>query len=350
MKTKVLTLLLMPFYCLAQIPSYYSSVDFSQTGDALKVQLTQLITATHTNVLPYTSNSTTDVWTALKQTDLDPNDPTKVLLIYGFDDTDAITSNDRTRSKDLSCHTSSCNGLWVREHTYARSLGTPNLEFINAGSDAHHLRSIDSQMNNTRSNRPFTAGSGNAHTVGTQYFYPGDEWKGDVARMMMYMYVRYPTQCLPSAIGSGSTSYSNFGDMYNIFLEWNAEDPVSAYEMNRNNILQTLQGNRNPFIDNPHLATIIWNGPVTTDSWNVLNVTENSLNAIVLYPTITTDYVHINNPAHETFSYVIYNMMGQEIKSGTTEDVIDVTNNTKGLYLINLRNQNQQKTFKVILK
>jgi len=70
------------------------------------------------------------------------------------------------------------------------------------------------------------------------------------------MYIRYPNQCLPNNVGVGSTSYSTFGDMPNVFLDWNAQDPVSQYELNRNNILQTIQGNRNPFIDNPYLATI----------------------------------------------------------------------------------------------
>jgi endonuclease I len=75
----------------------------------------------------------------------------------------------------------------------------------------------------------------------------------------MYMYVRYPSQSIATTVGAGSTTYSV--DMPNVFLDWNAADPVSQYELNRNNILNTIQGNRNPFIDNPYLATVIWNGP-----------------------------------------------------------------------------------------
>ena len=103
---KITFLLLLPFWCFAQIPQYYASVDFNETGEALKNQLSTLITTTHTYQLIYTP----DVWNALKQTDLDPANPQNVLLIYGYNDADAITSNDRTRSKDLSCHTSSCTG------------------------------------------------------------------------------------------------------------------------------------------------------------------------------------------------------------------------------------------------
>ena len=65
--------------------------------------------------------------------------------------------------------------------------------------------------------------------------------------------------------------------------------------MNRNNILNTIQGNRNPFIDNPYLATIIWNGPQATDTWGVLSTDEYTLSNNLIYPTITKDYIYINN-------------------------------------------------------
>jgi hypothetical protein len=123
MKKKLLLLLSLPFTCLAQVPAYYSTIDFNETGEALKIQLTELITDTHTTELIYTP----DVWNALKQSDLDPANPENVLLIYGYNDTDAVTSNDRTRDKDLSCHTSSCAGKWVREHVFPQSLGDPPL-------------------------------------------------------------------------------------------------------------------------------------------------------------------------------------------------------------------------------
>jgi hypothetical protein len=97
MKKKLLFLLLFPFICLAQIPAYYSSIDFSQTGNNLKNQLTTLITNSHTINLPYTATGTTDVWDALSQTDLDPTNSNNVLLVYGYNDTDTDLTNDRTK-------------------------------------------------------------------------------------------------------------------------------------------------------------------------------------------------------------------------------------------------------------
>lgn len=352
MKIKLLFLLLLPFLCIGQIPAYYSSIDFSKTGDNLKNQLTTLVTNTHTTNLPYTATGTTDTWDALYQTDLNPNNSNNVLLVYGWNDNDTDISNDFSRNKTFSCHTSSCSGLWVREHVYPRSLGTPNLGFEFAGADAHHLRSIDSDRNNSRSNRKFEEGSGIAlsYITVTGNWYPGNQWKGDIARMIMYMYVRYPSQCLPNNVGVGSTSFSNFGDMPNVFLVWNAQDPVSQYEINRNNVLNTIQGNRNPFIDNPYLATIIWNGPTATETWGLLSIKQNSLSQIIIYPTITTDYVYISNPENKTFNYTVYNSIGQLIKSNSTTNQIDVSNNLKGLYFVKLTNDNFTNTYKLLLK
>jgi endonuclease I len=349
MKVKLLFLLLLPFLCLAQIPAYYATIDFSQTGNNLKNQLTNLITNTHTTFLPYTATGTTDTWDALYQTDLNPNNSSNVLLFYGWDDTDGDYTNDYSRDKNLSCHTSSCSGLWQREHVFPRSLGTPNLGFELAGSDAHNLRAIDTDRNGARSNRMFEASTSSVMSFITTSgnWYPGDEWRGDVARIIMYMYVRYPTQCAATSVGAGSTNYSV--DMPNVFLDWNAADPVSQYEINRNNILQNIQGNRNPFIDNPYLATIIWNGPTAPNPWGSLSTSNQSFSNISIYPTITKDIVHIINPFNHNYQYAVFNTLGQLIKTNNTTDIIDISSNSKGIYFIILQFENQSKTFKVIL-
>lgn len=340
---KLLLLLLFPVYCLAQVPAYYSAVDFSLTGEPLKAELSQLVTTTQTYNMPYS-----EVWNALKQTDLDPANPENVLLIYGFNDGDMATNNDRTRDKDLSCHVSSCTGLWVREHTFAQSLGDPQLGTVGAGSDPHHLRAIDSQMNNSRSNRSFADGSGTAVPLAGGLWYPGDEWKGDVARMMMYMYLRYQSQCEPVDVGSGSTSYSPLGDMPNIFLEWNQEDPVSQYEMNRNLILQGLMGNRNPFIDNPYLATMIWGGPQATDTWGLLGTEETELDRLVVYPTLTSGAVTVDSPVYGDFSYIAYNSVGQQVNIAINRNTIDFGSNASGIYFLNITDGSRVKSVRII--
>ncbi len=230
------------------------------TGSALKDELATKIISTHTTILTYTP----DVWNALKQTDIDPTDNTKVVLIYGWNDSDSDITNDRTRGKD---NHGSGSGVWNREHVYSKSLANPNLGTTGPGADAHNLRPCDAQRNSSRSNRKFAAGSGTSGITAEGNWYPGDEWKGDVARMMMYMYLRYGNQSLPTGVGVGNTVATD-PNMIDLFLQWNAQDPVSDIEKQRNPVLENMQGNRNPFVDNPAFATQIWGGPQAENLFN----------------------------------------------------------------------------------
>ncbi|MFD2564859.1 endonuclease [Aquimarina rubra] len=240
-----------------QVPSYYSDVNLSLSGQALKNELAAKVTNTQTTTLSYTPG----VWDALKQTDLDLANSSKVILIYGYSDTDGNSTTDRTRGVNNNGGGSTD---WNREHVYPKSLGNPNLGTSGPGADAHHLRPADVQRNSSRGSRKFADGSGNSGATSQGHWYPGDEFKGDVARMMMYMYIRYGNRCLPSNVGIG-TAVSGDTNMIQLFLEWNADDPVSSLELQRNPILENLQGNRNPFIDNPAFATQIWGGPQAED-------------------------------------------------------------------------------------
>ncbi|XRE43177.1 Chitinase [Tenacibaculum discolor] len=242
----------------SELSEYYKDVDFTLTGSSLKDVLATEIIDSHTTFLDYTP----DVWNVLKQSDLDPTDNTKVVLIYGYDDTDGNYVTDRTRSKDAN---GGNTGDWNREHVFPKSLGTPDLGTSGPGADAHHLRPSDVSFNSQRGNKLFATGSGNAGDVSGNW-YPGDEWKGDVARMMMYMYLRYGSQCLPKNVAVGSVVASD-SNMVDLLLEWNAQDPVSDLETQRNNIVANEQGNRNPFIDNPYLATVIWSGNEAENTW-----------------------------------------------------------------------------------
>ena len=223
----------------AQAPPYYNDVNLNQTGQNLKNALSVKIIDTHATFLSYTPG----VWNALKQSDLDPNNANNVLLVYGYDDGDGDLKTDRTRGKDDN---GGGIGLWNREHSYPKSLGNPNLGTSGPGSDAHQLRACDGQMNSIRNNRKYEGGSGNAGITANGHFYPGDEWKGDVARMMMYMYLRYNDRCYPNNVGVGNAVASD-ANMIDLFLQWNVDDPVNPFEDNRNSVLAGVQGNRNPF-------------------------------------------------------------------------------------------------------
>lgn len=347
---------------------YYNGFNWTLTGMSLKSALSSKITTTHTNFLTYA-----DAENALRYTDLDPTDATNtnLLLIYGFSNnictyvnesdfgTSADDNDHRRRNKNADSGDQNC--AWNREHTYARTLGTPNINTNEADADVHHVRASDVARNGMRDNNRFFDGSGNSFESGILW-YPGDEWKGDVARMMMYMYLRYGSQCLPIGVAqNGIATATNDSNMVQLFLEWNAEDPVSQYEDNRNTYLGNTsntyaQGNRNPFIDNPYLATVIWGGPAAENRWpTVILSTEDfvSIENVSIHPNPATNNEVFISSETELKSIILYNVNGQiiqEIKNPSKiNDAYKVDNLPNGFYLVKLASDSATITKKIIV-
>lgn len=341
-----LLVLVASIYAEAQQP-YYNSIDLKKSGVELKKDLTSLITKTHTKDLSYKQ-----VWEALKVTDLDPENSSQVILLYGYNKTSNGTDAYYRGKNDNG----GSNDQWNREHTYAKSLGTPNLGEAGPGADAHHLRACDVRRNSERGNLKFIEGSGTSKKVGSGW-YPGDEWKGDVARMMMYMYVRYEGRTLPANVGYGSTTNTPDG-MIDLFLKWNAEDPVSQIEIQRNEYLGNTsnsfaQGNRNPFIDNPYLATVIWGGPEAENLWPTLSTQDPSIdtkNTIKTYTKNRSILVSTSSPKIKSIQ--IFNTFGQEVRSySNTKNLktIELTGFEKGIYIVKIEGENFSTNKRVIV-
>jgi endonuclease I/chitodextrinase len=281
MRIKLLLLLSLVFtFAISAQEQYYTGVDLTAEGAELKENLAAKTIGAHTTFLSYTPG----VWESSKITDVNPENSSEVLLIYGY-------SASGTTARTSGINNSGGNqGEWNREHTYAKSLGNPNLGSSGPGADAHHLRPSDVQYNSQRGNLKFADGAGTSGSVSGGW-YPGDEWKGDIARMMMYMYIRYGNQCQPNNVGIGSNAAT--GDfMIDLFLDWNVEDPVSDFERQKNTHHDSnqnyAQGNRNPFIDNAYLATRIWGGAPAEDSWGIYTSNDNEA------PTVPTSVVLSN--------------------------------------------------------
>jgi len=353
------TLFLICVFCsglaTAQIPPYYSSIDFSQSGDNLKVQLSQLISDTHITLIPYTS-SNTDTWDVLSISDLEYSTSDNVLLMYGYDNNDGMFISDRLRNVGDKCNFSGCtgtSGLWNREHVFAKAHANPSLvtSFPGPGTDVHNLRAVDSQKNGQRWYRMFIDDFGvDSRIINEDYFYPGDEWKGDVARIIMYMYLRYPSQCEAINSATGSANYSPNGDMPDVFLEWNEEDPVSALELTRNDVISSYQGNRNPFIDNPYLATLIWNGPAADDIWATLSVSNHTENSITLSPSLADNVINLGGIIENKFKLFIINQLGQIVIEIENKRNIDVSHLPVGVYVLKLFQSNMIFESKFIVK
>lgn len=331
---------------------YYNGFNWTLTGTNLKNALATKITNTHTNLLSYTPG----IWNALKIVDLDPTNSNNVLLVYGWEDgSDADVTNDRSRGKD---NNSGNNGDWNREHIFAQALGQPALGQDGPGADAHMLRACDVQRNGARGNKLYASGSGNSGDVGANW-YPGDEWKGDVARIIMYMYLHYGTQCLPTFVASGSTAASD-SNMVELLLQWNAQDPVSQYEDNRNTYLGNAsnsygQGNRNPFIDNPYLATVIWGGQTAQNRWPTIFLATPTFdleNSVSIYPNPASDVVNISTTVslEEIDVITINGQVLQQIKNPVIENnTFTISNLPKGFYFLKLSSATNSVTKKVLI-
>jgi endonuclease I len=230
---------------------YYKSVTgYEQAG--LKTVLHNLVKG-HTEI-EYTDNSSDmDVWRALEQTDEDPNNSDHVILIY-LGKSIPKASKAKNNQSDY----------WNREHVWAKSRGDFGTS-LGAGTDLHHLRPCDKTVNSARGNKWFDNG-GNFHSEAKDCKTDSDSWeprnavKGDIARMMFYMAVRYEKEDgldLELTNNPVDDKSPNHG-VLSTLLEWNKLDPVDAFETKRNETIYSIQGNRNPFIDFPDFANYIF--------------------------------------------------------------------------------------------
>jgi endonuclease I len=217
-----------------------------KTGAALKTALHQIISTN--SKLTYDQ-----VWDALKATDQDPNNSANVILLYSG------------RSQSKSTNGGNPND-WNREHVWAKSHG--NFDTLTGpGTDLHHLRPEDVSVNAARGNKDFDMGGSAVSEAPGSFtdadsFEPRNAVKGDVARMIFYMAVRYDGGDgfadleMNNNVSNGSKP--NIGRQ-SVLLQWNAQDPPDAFEKRRNQVIfDSYQHNRNPFIDHPEWVTSIW--------------------------------------------------------------------------------------------
>jgi endonuclease I len=224
---------------------YYAGTE-GKTGAALKAAL-------HTIISNQTKLSYDQVWNALKDTDQDPANTNNVILLYSG------------RSQSKSTNGGDPND-WNREHVWAKSHG----DFGTAtgpGTDVHHLRPEDVSVNAARGNLDFDNGGTavaecSGCTADSDSFAPRTAVRGDVARMIFYMAVRYEGDDgfanleLNNSVGNGTAPYMG---KLTVLKAWAAADPPDAFEKRRNEVIYTTyQHNRNPFIDHPEWINSIW--------------------------------------------------------------------------------------------
>lgn len=293
------------------VEGYYAQVN-TGSPDQLRCSLHATIRG-HT-AYPY-SGSGTNTWTILELAQEDPSNPDKIVDVY------------RNRSYNkVSDRAGTGSGItYNREHTWPNSLGFPgatgNLGKPNAPyTDTHMLWLSDTQWNADRGNKPYATCTGscgerateaNGGVGGGSGVYPGNSnwvktpdgnqgsfeaWnhrKGEMARAIFYMAIRYEggvdpvsgqnepelelTDDRSKIVQRNNYSQTAYMGLLADLLAWHQADPPDASELARNEVIQSFQGNRNPFVDHPEWATralfesvspttCVLNPPVDTDS------------------------------------------------------------------------------------
>lgn len=332
---------------------YYDSLE-GLAGNALKQELQNIIA----NPTVVRLHSYADIWEILKSSDRNPQNNNQVWCIY----------TEVPYAKLDQQNTSSIVGKWNREHIFCQSRGgfevangdtadginvwlpTSASNTVDGVSDAHHIRAVSGQENSSRNNKNY--GSVNTSTVyagpdGTQ-----GSWRGDVARSLFYMAVRFESLNVvngdPIELSSGNPSYQ-IGDLATL-LTWNTSDPRDDFEMNRNNYIYTWQMNRNPFIDYPSLADYIF-GANFGQPWSRTLSTQTPIeNRVAVYPNPASDYLIVSG-LEGTSKVEIYTITGQLVQTENFENETRIKLNLNtGMYLVKVTNGVQTSTKKIIVK
>ena len=310
MKVKVILTNLLIIICVSYLYADYYAGTEGLSGEELKSALYNIIKE-------HTEYSYSIVKEILKDTDEDPGDTNNVILLYtGW-----------SRPKDSFGGGPSD---WNREHVWAKSHGDFGTS-QGPGTDVHHIRPADVTVNSRRGNLDFDNG-------GTEYidndgptgcyvdddsWEPRDEVKGDVSRMIFYMAVRYegendePDLEMVDYIPS-SPNYEPYHAKLSTLLEWHIQDSVDTWEQSRNNkIYGNWQHNRNPFIDHPEFAELIWGG-IAVDDNSRYQIPDTRLsnypNPFSACTTISFNLATNYTNLHEQSRIEIYNIKGQLVK------------------------------------
>lgn len=292
-----------PFLAFSQIPAGYYNGTASLSGYALKSKLHEIVSQ------KTISWHYGDLGAFYNQTDLDKyydHDATNTTIFLDiYSEIPAgRDAYEYTEANAIGSATAEGEG-WNREHMMPQSTFDSDYPMY---SDLFYVIPTDAKINQLRSNYPYgVAGTPNYYTFTNgsrisknatpnsgytgRVYEPIDEFKGDIARSLLYFAVRYEGKLSSFNFYTGSSAATDrspldgteekaFEDWYlAMLLQWSSQDPVSQREIDRNNEVFAIQKNRNPFIDHPEWISAIWtqtpDGVIPQAPLN-LSVTQNS--------------------------------------------------------------------------
>ena len=338
-------------FATAQPANYYNSAN-GLSGNQLKEALHKIIKG-------HTSISYAQLWNAFWSTD---NKGNGVVWDMYSDNPNGTPPYIYYLGNDQCGNYNSEGDCYNREHSWPSSWfndqSTPR-------TDLHHIFPTDGFVNNKRANFPFgevrsaSWTSQNGSKLGAcktpgysgTVFEPIDEYKGDFARALMYMSVRYHGE----DSGWGSSDMTEKSEIkswaINMLMRWNEQDPVSEKEKLRNEaIFDDYQHNRNPFVDHPEYARMIWD-----PTWNVI---EEAQDVVYLFPNPVEagQTLHVSGNCNTFDAVTICDLCGRTLLKASGHAVGDFAvtlpeDFAKGCYIVKLmRNGNVVKLEKLMVK
>lgn len=360
---KNVLLLLLTLYAaplLAQEPPGYYNSTLGKAGIPLQMALKNVI-GNHI-VKTYA-----ELWEAFYTTDRKPNG--KVWDIYS-DIPGGNPPYEYTFGTDQCGNYNSENDCYNREHSWPQSYFNDAMPMR---TDLFHVYPTDGWVNNKRGNDAYgvvnTTGSfwqsqNGSRSGANSYpgyqgtvFEPLDSFKGDLARTYFYMSTRYYGEDGGWQTWSMATGAELKPWVVNMLMEWHNMDPVSAKELDRNEAIYHIQGNRNPFIDHPEFADCIWNNVPCGDS--TVGITNNDyLSKVKVFPNpaVTHITVDLSLPVvDEVIAIELLSMQGRvvyhkSIDLTQRQLMIDVQPFAKGVYVLRLLSKKQAGHKKVVLQ
>jgi endonuclease I len=350
--------------------SYYNNAEGLGCAP-LKTALFNIISANNKSLLY------ADVLTAHPRTDKKRNDANTADVVWDMYSDNPTGPDPYTFNFD----TDRCGqyngegGCFNREHVFPQSWFNDELPMK---SDINHVYPTDGEVNAMKANFPVgevsiasktslngsKVGTGNNFGYTSTVFEPINEYKGDIARAILYMAVRYETQIAGWRTNStadnvlNGTSYPAFDDWHiRLLYKWHLQDPVSDKERKRNDSVFVIQGNRNPFIDRPEWVFQIWSCTGLIPNTSVTSIPNKPSANLSIYPNpVTGNFIQVKceHISERRLNYEILDLYGRKYSNGIINNhqalsQINLTNLPNGNYIIRIMGEQMVQTGKFLI-